>query len=519
MLESRSSLASLSGARITSVEVVTEGPELPGLTHLGAPLHPVSRETTVRRQLLFAPGDTVDTLMIGETMRRLRRQRTFTDAVLLARQCGDSAGVGLVLRTRDSWTLRPTARLRSASSLSLGIEERNLLGTGRTISLTSEMSNRGPGAAVSLTDPWVLGSDLSANLRFAKLGDSHTFRAGARNHEYSVFDPWRVEANLARLSFGDTAATDRSLHTVSAMALIGRRVGSTSSSSRMVTMLVVGAEFDSAASISTSRTLPTGAPPQTPHVRSFLGVDLGMMRRTAQYDTASWVVPGSGFLDIPIGWEGDVVAAGGYERSVHQPAGKVDAWLGRVWIPARGRVLMLDLWGSGYLGKYVDANHIARASAGWYEEAPRGMWGARLSFERLLEVDPDLRALSLMPLADYTTPVVRPYAARGERTIAASVERSIHLFTIGTTSVVDAGPFLAASFRRGVDSVADNQLRAGVVGTRFRILTANGAVSSARIDIGYPVVRSASLSARPFLVLTMGTLFDVSRQRDGRRVY
>jgi hypothetical protein len=287
----------------------------------------------------------------------------------------------------------------------------------------------------------------------------------------------------------------------------------------MVTMLVAGAEFDSAASISVTRTLPPGAPPETPHVRSFLGIDLGMMRRTAQYDTATWVVPGSGFIDIPVGWEADVVVAGGYERTVNQPAAKVDGWMGRVWIPARGRVLMLDLWGSGYLGKDLDANHIARVSAGWYEEASRGMWGARLSFERLLEVDPDLRALSLMPLADYTSPVVRPFAARGERTIAASVERSIHLFPIGTTSVMDAGPFLAASYRRGVDSVAGNELRAGVIGTRFRILTANGPVSSVRVDVGYPVVRSAPLSPRPFLVLTLGTLFDVSRQRDGRRVY
>jgi hypothetical protein len=180
---------------------------------------------------------------------------------------------------------------------------------------------------------------------------------------------------------------------------------------------------------------------------------------------------------------------------------------------------MVDGWTSGYVGRNVDANHIARLSAGWYQEARRGMWGARLTAERLFEVDPDLRALSLMPLTDYTAPSVRPYAVRGGRTLAASLERSVHLFRAGAASVVDAGPFVAASYRTGVDGVADGTLRAGVAGTRFRLLSANGAVSSVRVDVGYPVALSDALPRRAFAVLTIGTLFDVSRQRDGRRVF
>jgi hypothetical protein len=514
--ESRSSLAALSGARISSIDVRSEGPSLPGLARLAAPLHPASREQTIRRQLLFAPGDTVDTLLVGETMRRLRRQRLFSDAVLLARRCDGSTGVGLVVQTRDSWTLRPTARLRSASSLSLGVEERNLFGTGRTVAVTSEMSRRGTGAGVSLVDPWLFGSDVAGNLRIAKLGGAHTLRAGLRNHEYSVFDEWRIEGNVARLSYADTNAAERSLHSLAAMFLVGHRIDDASTSA---TLLVTGVEFDSAASVSASRRMAPNAPPDAPHVRSFLGADLGLIRRTAQYDTASWIVPGRGFLDVPLGWETDAVVSGGYERDARTPALRADAWLGRVWIPGRGRILTLDGWASGYFGRGVDANHIARVSAGWYQEARGGMWGARITGERLLEVDPDLRALSLMPLADYTAPAVRPYVVRGGRSLAASIERSVHLFRAGAASVVDAGPFLAASYRTGVDGVADGTLRAGVAGTRFRLLSANGAVTSVRVDVGYPVVLSDALPRRPFAVLTVGTLFDVSRQRDGRRQF
>jgi hypothetical protein len=109
---------------------------------------------------------------------------------------------------------------------------------------------------------------------------------------------------------------------------------------------------------SAARTLSPGRP----RARSFVGLDVGVLRRTAQFDTVSWVVPGRGFLDVPLGWESDVVVGAGRERVVGTTALKMDSWVGRVWIPRRGRILMADAWMSGYLGRGVDANHIARAS-------------------------------------------------------------------------------------------------------------------------------------------------------------
>jgi Outer membrane protein/protective antigen OMA87 len=170
--------------------------------------------------------------------------------VLVASQCGDSAGVALTLHTRDSWTLRPTARLRTPASLALGMEERNFLGTARTIALNSEMTTHGSGAAFTLNDPWLLGTDVAANLRVASLAGTHTVRAGIRNHEYSVFDRWRLEAGVSRVTHGDTATSDRTLRTLGASASIGRRVGN---EPYAATLLIVGVEFDSAAGVSASR--------------------------------------------------------------------------------------------------------------------------------------------------------------------------------------------------------------------------------------------------------------------------
>ena len=514
LIESRSSLAVLSGARITSVEIVSESPSLPGAARLLNVLHPVSQEAVIRRQLLFAAGDSVDTLLVGETMRRLRAQRLFSDAVILARRCDPAGGVGLLVRTRDTWTLRPTARLRAGNQLSVGIEDRNFLGSGRTVALTREMSLRGNGAAATFSDPFFLGTSTSASLRIANLAGAHAFRLGLREHEYSVFDKWRVEGSIARLSYGDTVVTEKALHTINAMTMVGRQL---TASENSVTLALAGIEFDSAASISAAphRAIAAGLP----HVRSFLGFDVGLSRRTAQFDSASWIVPGSGFLDVPMGWEGEAVVGAGEERDVRVGAFKYDLWTGRVWMPERGRILMLDGWASAYLGRGVDRNQITRASLMYRSEAKRGMWGLRVTAEQLAELDPDRRGLSLMPLADYTAPLLGPLATRGGRSVAASMDRDIRVMRVGAASVLNFGGFFASSYRWDVSDPQVKQLAAGVVGTRLRILSANGTVGSIRMDVGFPVFRSAVLPSKPYLVISYGSLFDASRQRDGRRAY
>src|SRR5258708_6214272 len=198
VVESRSSLSSLSGTVITSVDIVSDGPSLPGPASAFGMLHPVSQTSIIRRQLLFAPGDTVDTLLIGETMRRLRAQRLFADAVILARRCDPSGGVALSVNTRDTWTLRPTARMKSQSQLSFGIEERNLLGSGRSMSLTREMTLRGNGAAFALTDPFVFGQDVSGHFRLSNLAGGHALRLGLLRHDYTGFATWRGRGDFAR---------------------------------------------------------------------------------------------------------------------------------------------------------------------------------------------------------------------------------------------------------------------------------------------------------------------------------
>lgn len=515
VIETRGSLAQLSGAHIASIDVLSEGPDLPAPLSGFSFFHTPSQSSVIRRQLLFAAGDSVDTLRVGETMRRLRARRLFSDATILSRRCDPFGDVALQVRTRDTWTLRPTMRLRAPNQLSFGIEERNFLGSARTVSLTREMTTRGNGGAFGVSDPFLFGADVAGHMRVSNLAGTHTLRLGLRNQERSMFDTWHAEANLARLSYGDTVVAEKALRTIAAMAIVSRRIGSATTSA---TSLLFGAEFDSAASISTSRRA-TMSVQGAIHARSFRGLDVGLQRRTAQFDSASWIVPGRGFLDVPLGWEGEGVVSGGYEHEAQSPALKFDGWMGRVFIPRRGSILMVDGWYSAYSGRGLDRNEISRVSASWYREAANGMWGARFTGEQLVELDPDRRVFSLMPLADVTAPVTSLWTARGGRALAASVDRDFHVAQVGAASVLNVGGFLGASYRWRVDDVPNNALHASVVGARLRLLSANGAVSSVRVDVGYPILRSEILPHRAFLIVTFGTLFDASRQRDGRRSY
>src|SRR5262245_22298608 len=88
-VSSRTSLSAFSGVPIRSLRVRTQGPPaFPGIARALDNLHVRTREATVRRQLLFSAGDTLDTLAVGESIRRLRNLRYLRDAELAGVRCG-----------------------------------------------------------------------------------------------------------------------------------------------------------------------------------------------------------------------------------------------------------------------------------------------------------------------------------------------------------------------------------------------------------------------------------------------
>ena len=501
----------IGGAYIRVVSVQTEAPiKFPFASDWLGALRRTTVTGVVRRQLLFAPGDRADTARIAETLRRLRDQRIYSDVSLSVTRCDASDSVDLVVTTRDAWTLRPVARIVPPSTVSIGAEDRNVLGTGRLFAISSDQTSRGSGGSVGLTDPFLLGANVIAALRFSDIAGNHTLRVSARHHELTVLDDWRGDFAVGRQTFGDLRAAEHALTSVYVVGSVGHRVGS---SIRSVTVPYAGAELDSGGVVAMRR----GDSSAAVHSRRFIGLDVGVLHRAAEFDTVGWFLPRRGFLDTPIGFEHDVLVGPGKDRGQHEIAARYDAWAGRIWIPRRGRVLTTDVWTSGYVGN-VRNNHIDRLAISEYNEASHGFWGGRLMFEQLLEVDPDLRVMTLANITtDPSFSSVPTLFRLANRAAFVSVERAVHLLPFGRASMIDAGVFGAGSIRWDAPNTTTQAFGVVVTGVRLRIISTNGLVNSTRVDLAYPVHQNASIARRPLLSISFGTLFDISRQRDGRR--
>lgn len=508
---SRTSLGEMSGRRVRALAVVTEGPTtLPSPADFLRSLRARTLSSTVWRQLLLAPGDTVDSLRVAESLRRLRREGIFSDVSIAALRCGDADSIDVTVTTRDAWTLQPIIRSTPPDAVAIGLEDRDLLGTGRTIAVTEQRSRTRAGASFSGTDPWLFGTNTVAALRVSRLGEVHTFRASLRNHENSIYDPWRAEGWVGRQSFSPAIGGERAIQSGFASFLVGHV---TYASPTFVRKTLLGAELDSAA-VQFSRA------PFLPGFRSrrFFGAGVDVLQQAAHFDTVGWFVPNRGFVDVPVGLEGDGYLSLGHDYAQKAHAAHYDFWIGRVFLPTRARLVAADFWASGYTGEGIRTNHIDRLALSTYGATPGGFWGVKLVVEQLLQLDPDLRTLSLLNQAvDPSFAAVPDVFRLADRGIASSVERAFQIRPVARASVIDGGPFAAASVRWDAHDPRVNTLALAVVGLRLRLISANGAVGSTRLDVGYPIIVSGRRHRGPTVSISLGPLFDMARARDGRR--
>ena len=140
------SLAELeaSGARIGEVIVVadtifdTANPkEDRWLFRTANRLHIVTRESVIRRSLLFSPGEPLSVRVIEETERLLRSNRYLYDVSIRPVAVRDGV-VDIEVRTRDTWSLDPglsAGRSGGATTGGFKLREYNILGTGTSIAL------------------------------------------------------------------------------------------------------------------------------------------------------------------------------------------------------------------------------------------------------------------------------------------------------------------------------------------------------------------------------------------------
>lgn len=513
-VESRTTLSALSGRQIDFLNIATLPPKpLPGLTNFVNLFHVRTRDATIRRRLLFAAGDTVDTLRISESLRRLREDRLFSDVAITGHACPGESGVTLVLSARDVITARPRLRLAQSGTSVVGLEERNLLGTGRSLGAAITLESGRIGEQLTFADPAVLGRQATLNARFAEFKDGYGWRGVLGSRERSVYDPWRATlfAARSRREAPVEAPVDYLLERQTLSLLVARTV---SASPTRVGYLMAGAE-DERSLLSVSFDSPIIGPADVE--RRYRGLDVGAGVRTAKFTVIDWLVPSGTLVDIPEGIEGETLLSVGRERTVGEPMERLDGWVGQMWRPRPSRLIIGDLWASGYYATGGVRDGSVRAAVSAYQEARRGLWMARIAAERSIEPDPDVRALATVdPLVQLTA--VHSRLARFAA--LATLERSVHVWTPISSMTVDAALFGALSLRRGsVNPTSDalDDIYAVVLGTGIRFVPHTSGGGPTRVDIGWPIARSGQLRRRVFLAVSVVPWIGADRRRDAWR--
>ena len=525
-LKSEVTLGPFSGEKIDSVLIETAKPNLGKLGRLVARLHVMTHRGVIQRELLFAPGDTVDTLMIAESLRRLRALAFLEYARVEGRRCRSGTGQSLALSvvTRDAWTTRPDLKVGSAAPR-IGLTERNLFGTGRTVSLDVVSRNGSIGAGVTAFDSFGFGSGATARGQYQRYSDGSTRSLFLSRRQATVADRWRASFGVVDQVSEPRAAQSDNFERSSGELIAGLRL--TPGRSLHAIYLIGGVESEQG-SLSAAPNSQVVGPLRVD--RRFVGPQLGTAIVSTRYDTLTWLLAGGSVIDAPRTVEGEIVIGMGKGTVSATDSGgpaliatsnfmtHYDGWLGREWLPNRASRVVSDLWASGYSRSGEWHSGRLRATVLAEHAASKGVWRIFAASERLKDPDPDVRALGIY---DRALAFVPSRVRLAESAFTMSLERTRHLRPIGGTLELDASVFGALSKRWDPSSAATSaeetraeDVSVSVAGIGLSLSPRRAGRATIRLDYGFPILASG-ISRKPRFSVSVVPWLEAARHRDG----
>lgn len=154
----------------------TQPGENKSLFRLANRWHIVTRESVIRQQLLFRPGDKFSVRLIEES-ERLLRQNSYLYDVDIEPVRVENGIVDIHVRTRDLWTLMPgfsASRSGGENRTGVKISERNLLGRGMSLQLSYNDDVDRESTSFQFYDRNLGASWTSMFLELADNSDGHT---------------------------------------------------------------------------------------------------------------------------------------------------------------------------------------------------------------------------------------------------------------------------------------------------------------------------------------------------------
>ncbi|NHM08207.1 hypothetical protein G4D82_13335 [Flavobacterium sp. CYK-4] len=167
----------------------------------GNVLHMKTRNFAIRNILLFKKNQPLDSLLVKESERLIRRQRFVRSVAItttLASKNSDSVDVSI--RVLDSWSLVPDLTLSSSKS-TFFLKERNFLGTGHefTNSYTKELNSSNNGFGTSYTIPNIRNTFIRTNLRYnIDIDGNYAKSFDIERPFFSAYTRWAGGVNISQ---------------------------------------------------------------------------------------------------------------------------------------------------------------------------------------------------------------------------------------------------------------------------------------------------------------------------------
>lgn len=166
-------------------------------------LHIDTRESVIRRELLFVTGEPLDEEALAQTERNLRALPFLRDASVVAEPVDpDDDGDGPVVvrvTASDAWSTQPEVRLAKVGETwvwGVGGAETNFLGRGKQIRVLRDVGLDRDETFALYRDPRLLGSRVRASVLAASASDGHRRFLAADRPYFALDTAWSFRAVL-----------------------------------------------------------------------------------------------------------------------------------------------------------------------------------------------------------------------------------------------------------------------------------------------------------------------------------
>src|SRR5690606_22519356 len=192
------------GAKIGNIEIVVQNvfdtsdpEESKRLYRWANRMHMTTRESVIESILLFEEGDPLEPRLLAESARLLRARDFLVEATVEPSAYHEETNtVDILVVARDGWSLSPEIKIGrngGENELGLGIEESNLLGTGKGLTVSYSTDVDRDEAFLAYADPNVRGSRAKLNVVLANTSDGDRFSLSAGRPSYALDTRWSVE--------------------------------------------------------------------------------------------------------------------------------------------------------------------------------------------------------------------------------------------------------------------------------------------------------------------------------------